>query len=68
MIKKILILFVILCISSAHAQYDEWTPAKVILKNGSSFRGLVKFPKHSGELISIGSTDFKYKKRENKKL
>ena len=59
--KIILILVTILYFSSIHAQY-EWTPAKVILKNGSSFRGLVKFPMHSGGLVSIGSTKFKYKK------
>ena len=62
MLKKIIILFTIICFSSVHAQY-EWTPAKVILKNGTSFRGLVKFPKHFGGLISIGSTEFKYKKK-----
>lgn len=63
MLKNILIIFTILCFSSVNAQY-EWTPAKVILKNGTSFRGLVKFPKHSGGLISIGSTEFKYKKKK----
>ena len=35
---------------------------KVILKNGTSFRDLVKSPKHSCGLISIGRTNFKYKK------
>ena len=62
-LKNILILFAVFFFSSVHAQY-EWTPAKVILKNGQSFRGLVKFPKHSGGLISIGSTEFKYKKNK----
>ena len=60
-LKNILIIITILCFSSVHAQY-EWTPAKVILKNGTSFRGLVKFPMHSGGLVSIGNTKFKYKK------
>lgn len=59
--KIILVLLTILSFSAIHAQY-EWTPAKVILKNGSSFRGLVKFPIHSGGLVSIGTTKFKYKK------
>ncbi len=63
MLKRILIVFSILCFSFANAQY-EWTPAKVILKNGTSFRGLVKFPIHSGGLVSIGSTKFKYKKNK----
>ena len=67
MIKNILTILIIISLSSVHAQYDEWTPAKVILKNGTSFRGLVKFPKHSGGLISIGSTDFKYKKKRKSK-
>jgi hypothetical protein len=66
-LKNILIIITILCFSSVHAQY-EWTPAKVILKNGTSFRGLVKFPKHSGGLVSIGSTDFKYKKKRKSKI
>ena len=42
----------------------KWTPAKIILNNGYSFRGLVKFPMHSGGLISIGKTEFKYKKKQ----
>lgn len=66
MLKYILIIFTIFCFSSAYSQH-EWTPAKVILKNGTSFRGLVKFPKHSGGLISIGSTAFKYKKNRKSK-
>ena len=53
--------------SSVQAQYDNWTPAKVILKNGTSFRGWVKFPKHSGGLISIGTTKFKYRKNRKGK-
>ena len=61
MIKKVLIILTILCFSKVFAQY-EWTPAKVILKDGTSFKGLVKFPMHSGGLISMGSTKFKYKK------
>lgn len=64
--KNTLLLIAILCFSTVHAQYD-WTPAKVILKNGTSFRGLVKFPKHSGGLISIGSTEFKYKLKKKGK-
>ncbi len=67
MIKKIIIIFTVLFFSSTHAQYDNWTPAKIILKNGTSFRGLVKFPKHSGGLVSIGSTDFKYRKKRKAK-
>jgi hypothetical protein len=64
--KKILILSILLCFSIVNAQYS-WTPAKVILKDGTSFRGLVKSPKHSGGLISIGSTKFKYKKYRKSK-
>lgn len=66
MTKKILLLLSILSFSLTYAQY-EWTPAKVILKNGSSFRGWVKFPKHSGGLISIGSTEFKHRKKKREK-
>ena len=68
MIKKILIVFAIFCFSSIHAQYDEWTPAKIILKNGTSFRGLVKLPTHSGVnlssegTMSLGSNKVQYKK------
>jgi len=61
MTKNIFLILTFFIFFSVHAQY-EWTPAKVVLKNGSSFRGLVKFPLHSGGLISIGSTDFKYRK------
>lgn len=64
--KNVIIIFTILCFFSVHAQYT-WTPAKVILKNGTSFRGLVKFPKHAGGLISIGNTELKYKKKRKSK-
>jgi hypothetical protein len=65
---KALSFFVLIFISfSLNAQYDAWTPAKVVLKNGTSFRGLVKFPKHSGGLISIGTTDFKYRRKRKAK-
>jgi hypothetical protein len=49
--------------SPAHAQYDDWTPAKVVLINGTSIRGLVKLPRHSGNLISLSSSDFKFRKK-----
>ena len=66
MLKNLTIIFAIICFSSVHAQY-EWTPAKVTLKNGTSFRGLVQFPKHSNNLIFIGSSKFKYKKKSTNK-
>jgi hypothetical protein len=50
-------------LSPVHAQYDDWTPAKVVLINGTSIRGLVKLPRHSGNLISLGSSDFKFRKK-----
>lgn len=65
-IKRILTILTIFCFSLVHAQY-EWTPAEVILKNGTSFTGLVKFPKYSGGLVSIGTTEFKYKINEKSK-
>lgn len=61
MIKDLLSILLILSVFVMHAQY-EWTPAKVILKDGRTFRGLVKFPMHSGGMVSIGTTKFKYKK------
>ena len=67
MIKNILTILIIFCFSNVNAQY-EWTPAKVILKDGTSFRGLVKFPMHSGGLISMGSTKFKYKKNRKSSI
>jgi len=67
MLKSVLIIFTILSFWSSNAQF-EWTPAKVILKNGESFRGLVKFPKHFGSIITIGSSKFKYKKNRKAKV
>lgn len=64
MVKHILYILISLCFLSVNAQY-EWTPAKVVLKTGASFRGFVKFPMHSGGIVSIGTTKFKY--RKNKK-
>lgn len=67
MIKKVIVLITILCFWSANAQF-EWTPAKVILKGGESFRGLVRFPKHFGNIITIGSSKFKYRKNRKSKV
>ena len=66
-LKINLLILTILCTSIVNAQYDEWTPAKVVFKNGISYRGLVKFPKHSGGLISMGTTKFKYRKNKKSK-
>lgn len=62
MLKNIILTSIFFACHLGFSQY-EWTPAQVILKNGTSFRGLVKFPIHSGGLVSIGTTDFKYKKK-----
>lgn len=70
MVKTILFILTFFCVFTIQAQYD-WTPAKIILKDGTSFRGLVKLPIDSGGLVSIGSTKFKYKKNKkapNEKL
>ncbi|WP_026753042.1 hypothetical protein [Sediminibacter sp. Hel_I_10] len=64
--KQVLLLFSILSFSLTYAQY-EWTPAVVILKNSTSLRGWVKFPKHSGVLMSIGTTKFKFRKNRKDK-
>lgn len=67
-IKNILILFSIFCMSAAYSQNDEWIPAKIILKNGTSFRGQVKLPTHSGAnlssegIMSFGDNKVSYRK------
>ncbi|WP_422106641.1 hypothetical protein [Winogradskyella sp.] len=67
MFKKIAVILTLLCLWSSSAQF-EWTPAKVILKTGESFRGLVKFPKHLSGIITIGSSKFKFKKNRKSKV
>ncbi|MEO1030810.1 MAG: hypothetical protein AAFX55_05370 [Bacteroidota bacterium] len=67
MFKKITVILTLLCLWSSNAQF-EWTPAKVILKTGESFRGLVKFPKHLSGIVTIGSSKFKFKKNRKSKV
>ena len=64
MINNILVGVAFFCVSTIYGQYD-WTEAKVILKKGTSFKGLVKLPRHSGQILLANSTDFKYKKIKN---
>ena len=67
MLKHIILTLIFFACHLGFSQY-EWTPAQVILKNGTSFRGLVKFPIHSGGLVSIGTTEFKYKKKRKSRV
>ncbi|WP_411766044.1 hypothetical protein [Winogradskyella sp. A3E31] len=61
--RKIIFLIITILYSLSVGAQFEWTPAKVIFNDGSSSRGFVKFPKHSGGLISIGSTKIKFRKK-----
>ncbi len=65
--RTLVLVFTLLYVSNLNAQFT-WTPAKVILKNGESFRGLVKFPKNFNSLITIGSSKFKYRKNKKSKV
>lgn len=51
-LKHSFILLLALFCSAIYAQNGEWIPAKVILKNGTSFRGFVKFPYSSSTFRS----------------
>ncbi len=61
MIKKIILIFSILSFSLSYGQYD-WTPGKIVLKNGKTFKGLLKIPMSSDKLITIGAIKVQYKK------
>lgn len=69
--NKIVLVLSLYFVSFNYAQYDEWIPARVILKSGDSFRGLVKLPQRTGFNVSYDSNiSFGSKKvlfRKNKK-
>ncbi len=71
MTRLFLIVISLLFFSSVYSQDEEWIPAKVVLKNGTSFRGLVKLPTDSRtNLSSQGKLSIKTNKvlyKKNKK-
>lgn len=68
MSRKIILILFILTYSLSYAQYD-WTPGKLLLKNGETLKGLFKLPLVSGDLISISNTKLEYKEdRKGKKI
>ena len=71
MTRTLLIIFSFFVFSSVYSQNDDWIPAKVILKNGTWFRGLVKLPTDSRtNLSSEGKISIKTNKvlfKKNKK-
>lgn len=55
------LLFVIVSTSLAHCQYD-WSQGELVLKNGTSLKGLIKLPTVSKDLIAInGKEKVKFK-------
>ncbi len=68
MSRKIILIIFILFYSFSYSQYD-WTPGKLVLKNGETLKGLLKIPMVTHGLLSIPSTKLEYKKDEkgNKK-
>jgi len=63
--KNILIISILTC-SLSFAQYD-WTPGKLILKNGETLKGLIKIPTKTIGLLTIGSNKIQYKKEKKGK-
>ena len=61
MTKNIILIISILSFSLSYGQYN-WTPGKVILKNGDTLKGLLKIPMTSGSLLSFSKNKLEYKK------
>ncbi|TXE18390.1 hypothetical protein ES692_07015 [Psychroserpens burtonensis] len=61
MTKKTLLIILIFTCSLSYGQYD-WTPGKVILKNGQTLKGLLKIPRVTIGLLSIPKSKLEYKK------
>lgn len=66
MLRKIVLFFFLLVYSLNYAQYD-WTPGKLILKNGKSLKGLFKIPMDSNYPISVFKNKLQYKKDKKSK-
>ncbi len=68
MIKKYTLILLIFTCYFGYGQY-EWTPGKIVLKNGISFRGLVKIPIQTVGIVPMGSNKVQYKKnRKSNKI
>ncbi len=61
MSKKIILIISILICSLSYGQYD-WTPGKLILKNGETLKGLLKIPQVTHGLLSFPKNKLEYKK------
>jgi hypothetical protein len=61
MTRKIILIISILTCSLSYGQYD-WTPGKLILKNGETVKGLIKIPRVTHGLLSIPKNKLEYKK------
>jgi hypothetical protein len=66
MTKKNLLIILIFTCSLSYGQYD-WTPGKVILKNGQTLKGLLKIPRVTIGLLSIPKSKLEYKKNKKGK-
>jgi hypothetical protein len=66
MSRKIIFIIFILSYSLSYGQYD-WSPGKLVLKNGETLKGLFKIPMNNGGPLSISKTKLEYKKDENGK-
>lgn len=68
MSRKIILIIFILTYSFSYSQYD-WTPGKLVLKNGETLKGLLKIPMVTHGLLSIPNNKIEYKEDEkgNKK-
>lgn len=61
MSKKIILIISILICSLSYGQYD-WTPGKLVLKNGETLKGLLKVPQVTHGLLSFPKNKLEYKK------
>ncbi|VAV86207.1 hypothetical protein MNBD_BACTEROID02-243 [hydrothermal vent metagenome] len=63
MYKKFILILSFLTFSISYGQYD-WTPGKLVLKNGQTLKGLIKLPSGSNSFISMGKSKLQFKKNK----
>jgi hypothetical protein len=66
MIKRILIVIILLGSFNVSAQYDDWNTGEIYLKDGTTLKGLVRFPYIQKDMPFSGKEKLRYKTERNK--
>jgi hypothetical protein len=66
MIKRILVVIIMLGSFNVSAQYDDWSTGEIYLKDGTTLKGLVRFPYIQKDMLFSGKEKLRYKTERNK--